>query len=195
MAMFRGRADSVEPGYTTRPEAFPRLRAPPERLAGFIPVPAPKTPGTYKITLSAEGWIDVEQSGQAVKSGAFSGALSGNAQRISQEKKDGWIRQLRLTSLPPYAYVVSKIIVSMATTVTSIVIVLLLALLYPVQMWRVYRGARRRGVAPRHAAYYGVACVVAKFPQFLGLCRFYARRLFRRPARIIEHKPAVSVRG
>jgi hypothetical protein len=29
--------------------------------------------------------------------GAFSGALTGNAQRISQEKKDGWIRQLRLT--------------------------------------------------------------------------------------------------
>ena len=62
--------------------------------------------------------------------GAFSGALSGNAQRISQEKKDGWIRQLRLTSLPAYAYVVSKVIVSMATTVTSIVIVLLLGRFY-----------------------------------------------------------------
>ena len=62
--------------------------------------------------------------------GAFSGALSGNAQRISQEKKDGWIRQLRLTSLPAYAYVVSKVIVSMATTVASIVIVLLLGRFY-----------------------------------------------------------------
>jgi GT2 family glycosyltransferase len=73
---------------------------------------------------------------------------------------------------------------------------LLLVLLYPPQAWRVYRGARRRGVAPRPAAYYGVACVVAKFPQFLGLCRFYARRWLRRPARIIEHKPAVaSTRG
>jgi ABC-2 type transport system permease protein len=58
--------------------------------------------------------------------GAFSGALNGNAIRISQEMKEGWIRQLRLTSLPAYAYVVSKIIVSMATTVASIVIVLLL---------------------------------------------------------------------
>jgi ABC-2 type transport system permease protein len=62
--------------------------------------------------------------------GAFSGALNGNAQRISQEKKEGWIRQLRLTSLPAYAYVVSKVIVSMATTVTSIVIVLLLGRFY-----------------------------------------------------------------
>ena len=62
--------------------------------------------------------------------GAFSGALSGNAQRISQEKKEGWIRQLRLTSLPAYAYVVSKILVSMATTAVSIVIVLLLGRFY-----------------------------------------------------------------
>jgi ABC-2 type transport system permease protein len=58
--------------------------------------------------------------------GAFSGALTGNAQRISQERKDGWIRQLRLTSLPANAYVVAKVIASMVTTVPAIVIVLAL---------------------------------------------------------------------
>ena len=62
--------------------------------------------------------------------GAFSGALNGNAQRISQEKKDGWIRQLRLTTLPANAYVISKILVSMATTVPAIVIVLILGRFY-----------------------------------------------------------------
>jgi ABC-2 type transport system permease protein len=62
--------------------------------------------------------------------GAFSGALNGNAQRISQEKKEGWIRQLRLTPLPANAYVVSKVLVSMATTIPSIVIVLLLGRFY-----------------------------------------------------------------
>jgi ABC-2 type transport system permease protein len=62
--------------------------------------------------------------------GAFSGALNGNAQRISQEKKDGWIRQLRLTPLPANAYVISKVLVSMATTIPSIVIVLLLGRFY-----------------------------------------------------------------
>jgi ABC-2 type transport system permease protein len=62
--------------------------------------------------------------------GAFSGALSGNAQRISQEKKDGWIRQLRLTPLPANAYVISKVLVSAATTVPSILIVLLLGRFY-----------------------------------------------------------------
>lgn len=62
--------------------------------------------------------------------GAFSGTLNGNAQRISQEKKEGWIRQLRLTTLPPNAYVVSKVLVSLATTVPAIVIVLLLGRFY-----------------------------------------------------------------
>jgi ABC-2 type transport system permease protein len=58
--------------------------------------------------------------------GAFSGALTGNAQRISQERKDGWVRQLRLTPLPANAYVVAKVIASMVTTVPAVVIVLAL---------------------------------------------------------------------
>ena len=62
--------------------------------------------------------------------GAFSGAFNNNAIRISQERKDGWIRQLRLTPLPANAYVVAKIIASLATTVPSIVIVFLLGRFY-----------------------------------------------------------------
>ena len=64
------------------PFADAKLPAPPERapkspdtFAGFFQAPAPKQPGSYKITLSAEGWIDVAQADQAVKSTAFSGAL------------------------------------------------------------------------------------------------------------------------
>ena len=55
--------------------------------------------------------------------GAFAGALTGNAQRISQEKKEGWIRQLRLTPLPANAYVIAKILVSLVTTGSAILIV------------------------------------------------------------------------
>ncbi|MDR3031580.1 MAG: ABC transporter permease, partial [Kitasatospora sp.] len=62
--------------------------------------------------------------------GAFSGALTGNAQRISQERKDGWIRQLRITPLPAFGYVTAKIIASLVTTVPSIVIVLVLGRFY-----------------------------------------------------------------
>jgi ABC-2 type transport system permease protein len=59
--------------------------------------------------------------------GAFSGALTGNAQRISQERKEGWVRQLRLTALPAHSYVVAKVLASMATSVPSIVAVLVAA--------------------------------------------------------------------
>jgi hypothetical protein len=64
------------------PVADAKLPAPPElapkspdSFAGFFQAPAPKQPGSYKITVSAEGWIDVTQSGSTVKSTAFSGAL------------------------------------------------------------------------------------------------------------------------
>lgn len=62
--------------------------------------------------------------------GTFSGALTGNAQRISQERKDGWIRQLRVTPLPASAYLIAKIIASMVTSVPAVVIVLALGRFY-----------------------------------------------------------------
>jgi ABC-2 type transport system permease protein len=58
--------------------------------------------------------------------GAFSGALNGNVIRISEERKVGWIRQLRLTPLPANGYVVTKLFTSMATTIPAIAIVFLL---------------------------------------------------------------------
>ncbi|HEY1704325.1 MAG TPA: ABC transporter permease [Trebonia sp.] len=58
--------------------------------------------------------------------GSFSGALMNNSVRISQERKEGWIRQLRLTPLPSSAYVIAKLIAAMAVTIPSVIIVLLL---------------------------------------------------------------------
>src|ERR1700722_4841933 len=64
------------------PFADAKLPAPPERgptppdpFPGFFPAPAPKQPGSYKIPVPPEGWIDVTQADQAVKSTAFTGAL------------------------------------------------------------------------------------------------------------------------
>jgi ABC-2 type transport system permease protein len=58
--------------------------------------------------------------------GSFSGSLMNNSVRIAQERKEGWIRQLRLTPLPASAYVIAKLLAAMAVTVPSVVIVLLL---------------------------------------------------------------------
>jgi ABC-2 type transport system permease protein len=72
--------------------------------------------------------------------GAFSGALNGNVIRISEERKVGWIRQLRLTPLPANAYVIAKLLTSMATTIPAVVIVFLLGASYgkvslPIWQW------------------------------------------------------------
>ncbi len=82
------------------------------------------TATTYGVTFRAFYMVGMASFG------ALSGALNNNAMRISQERKDGWIRQLRLTPLPANGYVLAKILASMATTVPSIVIVLLMGRFY-----------------------------------------------------------------
>src|SRR5258708_23032315 len=62
--------------------------------------------------------------------GALSGAFNNNTIRISQERKEGWIRQLRLTPLPANGYVAAKLISSMVTSVPPIVTVFLLRPFY-----------------------------------------------------------------
>src|ERR1700753_3032570 len=72
--------------------------------------------------------------------GSFSGALNGNSIRIAEERKVGWIRQLRPPPLPANAYVIAKLLTSMATTIPSVVVVFLLGRFYggvhlPVWQW------------------------------------------------------------
>lgn len=55
--------------------------------------------------------------------GALGASLTTNANKIALERKEGWTRQLRLTSLPGSGYVTSKVIAAMATTVPAIVVV------------------------------------------------------------------------
>jgi hypothetical protein len=57
-----------------------KLPSPPERapkegtFAGFTSFKAPPKAGTYTVSLSAGGWVDVVQDGHALKPKAFSGA-------------------------------------------------------------------------------------------------------------------------
>ena len=57
--------------------------------------------------------------------GVIAASLNNNAMRISQERKEGWIRQLRLTALPSYGYVVSKICASLLVVIPAIVVTFL----------------------------------------------------------------------
>jgi glycosyltransferase involved in cell wall biosynthesis len=59
-------------------------------------------------------------------------------------------------------------------------------LLYPLQVLRVILRNRKRPVSSRAVLAYSMACVFGKFPEFLGVCRFYRRR--RAPVQLIEYK-------
>jgi hypothetical protein len=73
-------AAALNTAYRLALSADAKLPMPPTRAgkpgtnAGFARLAAPAQAGTYRVTLSGPGWIDVVQNGQALKSGAFSGA-------------------------------------------------------------------------------------------------------------------------
>jgi hypothetical protein len=53
----------------TEPSRQPK----PNTYAGFVRHAAPPHAGTFRITLSEAGWIDVRQDGREIRSGPFSG--------------------------------------------------------------------------------------------------------------------------
>jgi ABC-2 type transport system permease protein len=59
--------------------------------------------------------------------GALTTVLMGNSERIAKEREKGWVRQLRLTSLPGRGYVLAKIAGSAVVTLPAIVIVFVVA--------------------------------------------------------------------
>jgi hypothetical protein len=61
----------------------------------------------------------------------------------------------------------------------------LLTLLYPVQLCRI---ARRRSVAGRGAWAYAGFTLLGKLPEVFGIATFYANRMSRRSAALIEYK-------
>jgi GT2 family glycosyltransferase len=65
---------------------------------------------------------------------------------------------------------------------------LLLLGLYPLQLARTYHGLRQRVPHRGHALAYATSCVLAKFPQAVGLLKFYLNRARGGSARIIEYK-------
>jgi GT2 family glycosyltransferase len=61
-------------------------------------------------------------------------------------------------------------------------------LLYPLQVYRIYRRTRRRTARRSDALAFGVSCILSKFPEFVGFCKYQLTRRRGRSARIIEYK-------
>ena len=84
--------------------------------------------GLYFLMVSAYSGED-SLSGVSVKAyfmvtmatlGVLSAAMNTNATRIALERQSGWARQLRLTALPSYGYLVAKIASTAVATLPSI---------------------------------------------------------------------------
>jgi ABC-2 type transport system permease protein len=59
--------------------------------------------------------------------GALTAVLMGNSERIAKERENGWVRQLRLTTLPGRGYVLAKTASAAVVSLPSIVVVFLVA--------------------------------------------------------------------
>lgn len=59
--------------------------------------------------------------------GALTAVLVGNSERIAKERESGWVRQLRLTTLPGHGYVLAKTAAAAVVSLPSIVIVFVVA--------------------------------------------------------------------
>ncbi|WP_439621379.1 glycosyltransferase family 2 protein [Gemmata sp.] len=70
---------------------------------------------------------------------------------------------------------------------------LALLALYPLQLAKTYWGLRTRVPRRRHALAYAASCVAGRFPEAVGLAKFYLGRARGAPARIIEYKTKGTV--
>ncbi|TGB05860.1 ABC transporter permease [Streptomyces sp. MZ04] len=59
--------------------------------------------------------------------GALTAVLMGNSERIAKERQSGWVRQLRLTSLPGRGYVLAKTASAAVVSLPSILVVFVVA--------------------------------------------------------------------
>jgi ABC-2 type transport system permease protein len=61
--------------------------------------------------------------------GALTAVLMGNSERIAKERESGWVRQLRLTTLPGRGYVFAKTASAAVVSLPSIVVIFIVAAL------------------------------------------------------------------
>ncbi|MFF0159198.1 ABC transporter permease [Streptomyces sp. NPDC005263] len=88
------------------------------------------------IAGNADGTTKVDGTGLTVPTymmvsmasfGALTAVLMGNSERIAKEREAGWVRQLRLTTLPGRGYVLAKTASAAVVSLPSIVIVFVVA--------------------------------------------------------------------
>jgi GT2 family glycosyltransferase len=147
------------------------------RRAGWKIVRVDAEMGTHDaaMTRARQWWKRAVRSGFAYASGA---ALHGGG------PERHFVRERRRTLVWGLAVPAAAAALAWPTGGAS----LALLALYPLQLARTYRGLRRRVPHRGHAFAYAASCVLAKFPQAVGVMKFYLGRARGIRPRIIEYK-------
>jgi GT2 family glycosyltransferase len=127
------------------------------------------------MTRFSQWWKRCERSGFAFAEGA---ALHG------KPPERHWVRQVHSTAF--WGIALPLIIIGLAwpTQLWS----LGLALTYPLQVIRIARRYRMAEMQPRDAWLYSAACVLGRFPNAVGMVRYWYNQLVGRRQALIEHK-------
>ena len=127
------------------------------------------------MTTWRQWWRRTVRSGHAYAEGA---AMHGRG------PERHWVREVR--SIAFWGLAVPAAALGLAPVTGGLTLVLLGG--YPVLALRTYRSARRRGIPTEQARLYTASCVVGKFPQAVGMLRYWRGRILGGQSRIIEYK-------
>lgn len=127
-----------------------------------------------QMTRFSQWWKRSVRAGYAYAEGAF---LHG------APPEQHWVKETR--SIRLWGVIVPFIALVAALPTKGWSFLLLLG--YLVMSIRIYRYARKVGHPSQDALLFGVACMLAKFPQAQGQLRFYWGRLFNQPSQLIEY--------
>jgi hypothetical protein len=95
-----------------------------------------------------------------------------------------WVRHVR--SSLSWGIVLPLLILALAWPTRGLA--LILALAYPIQLFRVGRNNIKTGLPPAQAWIYGGHCVLGRFPHAIGAMRYWLNRMVGRRQLLIEYK-------
>jgi GT2 family glycosyltransferase len=183
IAMFRVRALREAGGFNPRvvageePELCLRLR---RRGWTIQRVSSDMATHDAAMTRFSQWWKRAVRAGHAYAEGV---ALHGRTaeRHFVRESLSGWF----------YGFIVPVVILLAAVAISPWALVA--AVLYPLLLVRIAAGRRRSHGDPWSFAYlYAAACLLAKPAECWGQARYWLRRVFRRPPKIIQHKAISS---
>jgi len=100
-----------------------------------------------------------------------------------------WVKESRRIWV--WGFILPFLAVASAWLTNGISIILLFSA-YGILFFRIYRYAKTKQTLSSDALFYGLFCVLDKFPGFIGQIQFHLSRLLKRKPTIVEYKGVVS---